>query len=183
MNSAQYANRVFQRLSKGNPQGEVKILRSAIENQLPQALQRLADEVAANSKERVRLQSLFPLTLGGAGTAGEEPLPSTVVTNKSAIEGWYVRMSGVPNELQYLPNRRDLDNPLSALDYYYYTLFNGALVVRDANGNIPAETALSLYANYTPTISQVPAELEDNLINCGVQVALELGPQQVTVPQ
>src|ERR1700754_4834783 len=102
---------IYEGIAKGYPQEAVKLRRSAIYDARNRIYRAFAERVAADPRLLHRLHKSFPLTLGNAGTAGEEPLPATLVTTDKAIQGWRVTLTGVANALKWLPNREDLENP------------------------------------------------------------------------
>ncbi len=118
----------------------------------------------------------YNITLGAGGTAGQDPilgLSPTLLVSKRAKERYRVTLTGERFSLKYLPRVHDLVNPPSTPDYKYYTIFEGAIIVRTSTGAIPTQTALQLIGNYVPSIAQVPDELSDNLVDVLVALALE----------
>lgn len=155
--------KVFQRMGKGLSETELKMYRTSIEACLPEALTNLGEKVAMDPSPNKRslLQTSFSFTLssGSASLAS-----STTLLRKSIPVVGYVTMTSVTNQLQWLPFRRDLDNPPPLPDYYFYTIFNDTIIVRNHLAAVPSETALTLIANFIPTISQVDDELLDDLV-------------------
>jgi len=174
--SAQYVDNVWFRLTKGAPQPAAGIWRVAIQSTLNAALQRLGDRVAADDGIYPTLFHQWSLTLVG----GEVDLVSqspVILLSESARQRWRITMTSVTYSLQFLPNMHDLENPPPTSDFYFYTVFNRKLIVRDSGGAIPSETAVQLYANQSPEITDanltVAGQLYDNLIDIGVAMMLE----------
>lgn len=188
--SAQYIAKVWYEISRGNPERDIKVYRVAIQAHQDRALRILADTIAdAEEPKRALLQSSFSFTLDGTGSSLLSN-NSTVIPEKIPSTG-YVTLSGITNPLLWLPYRLDLDNPPQLPDYQgtkgmFYTIFNNQIVVRDSQGNIPAQTALTVYGSYVPTIAQVPDLLVRDLVNIGVALVMGTGvppaPEQGPAP-
>lgn len=144
---------------------------SIIEGNLLLILSEFSAIVAADARFRGRMQRTFTLTLGNSGTAGQEPMPAALLHTPEAIGNFVVTLDGVTNPLEYLPQRLDLLAPPSSLtDFYYYTIHGDAVVVRDATGAIPGETALTILGSYE---AQTVAEIPDLLVGDFVQAAID----------
>lgn len=173
--TAQYVERVWYDLSKGNPEIQAGVYRSAIESALPQALNDLAELIAkSDPPTRALLQSDFSFTL----SSGEAVLSGnpTLIPRYIAQSG-YVTLSGLTEPLCWVPHRADLTAsrlPSSQTDYNFYTVADGKIIVRTNTGAIPSATALTVMGSYVPTISQVPdGQLVDELVGIGVAIARE----------
>lgn len=188
--SEQYVATVWHRITKGKPQPQAGLWRSSVQSTLNAALQRLGSRTAYD----VGLHSLFTnqwsITLGAAGTAGEDPiynLTPSLLIDERARRWWRLTMTGVRFPLKYRPNPTDLDNPppIPDPDYMYYTIFNRAVRVRDFQGNIPIQTALQFFGNKVPLISDsaIDAELFDDLVDIGVAVIMESESIQEVIRQ
>ena len=172
-----YVEKVFQRIAKGKPSATVGHYRSAVESTVDAALKIMADAVADSPDpvKRALLQKDFSYTLSG-GEAVLSTNPS-LITNTIPSVG-YVTLAGVTQPLQWLPFRLDLDFPPPISEYTYYTIIDNKIVVRSSSGAIPSGTALTVHANYIPTLAEVPDELtDDDLVTIGLQIAMGLDAQ------
>ncbi len=178
---AAYTDTVWYRISKGAPQAPSGLWRSAAQATLPNALQRLADQVAADPFLFPLLQREYAgLTLigGEVSITSINTVGPTLLVSDDARRRWRLTMTNVPFALEYVPNRTDLDNPPPIQDFYYYTVFNDLIVVRDYTGTAPVETDLQIFGNYVPEITNTvfdDGELFDNLIDIGVALTLAAG--------
>lgn len=181
-----FRDTVWYRISKGKPQPEIGLYRVAVESVLSSALQRLGNRVAADPKLCVTFQSEYPLVLA-SGEISLIGLSPTLLLSKEARKQWRVTMTDIRFPLQFLPNRRDVDNPPRTDDYYFYTVHLKKLIVRNSIGEIPAETSVQLFGNYVPLINDaalaVGGELFDDLCDCGTAIMLETGSLEEVVRQ
>ena len=174
--TADYVQAVWYRLSKGKPQPMSGVWRVAIEDTLDAALQRVSDRIAADDGLYPLLVNQYALVLTSGEVAINALVPVLLVSTASR-KRWRVTMvaDGVRFPLKYLPNRSDLDNPPPTQDYYFYTIFNNLLVVRDSTGAVPGEVNVEFFGSYAALISN-PAfdgEVFDNLIDVGVAIIME----------
>jgi len=180
-----YVASVWYRLTKGKPQPESELWRSAVDSTLSTALSRLGDRVAKEPRLYALLQnSSFNVTLGTSGTAGQERidgLTPTLLLSKEATDHWRVTLTidGVPQRfaLKKQKTRHDLNNPPITSDFINYAIADQSIIVRDATGSIPAGAVLvvTVSGNFTPPIgSQVSEEIFDNLVDIGVEILLEI---------
>lgn len=181
-NTAQYVDTVFYRMTKGASQPESKLWRAAIQSTLDNALQRLGDIVAADDGLAPLLFNTFNVTLGAGGSAGQDPINTfspALLLSEAARQRWRVTMTGVRFSLQYRPTFHDLELPsiVPDPDLMRYTVFNKCIVVRDFLGAIPAQTALQIYGNTTPLITDtaIDTQLFDNLVDLGIAILVETG--------
>lgn len=168
--------KVWQAVSKGNPSADAKIYRTSIEAMVGVALQTLADRVMEEGLEkRALLQKSFSFTLSGGATSIISSNSTLLID--SVPQSGYVLLSGITDPLCWLPERADLNHPPALPDFTFYSIFGGQILVRDYTGAVPSATALTVYGNYVPTISEVPdPQLVDDFIAIGVQIASK-GPQ------
>lgn len=186
----QYVATVWQRISQGKPQPQVGVWRSAIQSTINAAMQRTAGRVAGDVGLHPLLMHEWSITLGAAGTAGQDPinnLSPVLLLSEAARRWWRVTMTGIRFPLKYRPNITTIENPppIPDLDYMYYTFFNQNIVVRDFQGNVPTQVDLQLFGNKVPAISD-PAfdgELFDDLIDIGVAIILESNDLREVVRQ
>lgn len=140
------------------------------------SLQRLSDHVAADPVSYDILYRPYPFVLssGEISIAGQTP---TLLLSKDARKHWLITMTSVRFPIKPLPSYTDLLNPPPTPDYYFYATRASVLMIRDSNGDIPAETAVQFYANYTPLITDPVfssnGELSDDLIDIAVAICLE----------
>lgn len=187
----QYIDTVWLRISKGLPQPETKLWRTAIQSTEAAALQRLADRCASDEYLAPLLQHEWDLTLGSAGTAGQVPihnLSPTLLLSERARKRLRVTMTGLRFALKYRPNMHDLTNPppIPDFDYAYYTLFQQNIVVRDFQGSVPALTDIQIIGQKVPIDLTDPVfdgELFDNLCDCGAELILESGSLSEVIRQ
>lgn len=181
-----YIDKVYYAYSHGQPQPNSGVISAAIEADLPRALQRLADTTAADDGVCHLLQKSFTsLTLvGGSSIVGSSvATPSTLLTSEQARARYVLTLPGVTNPLQRLWQVEDLFQPPSMLDYYFYALSSGRIVVVNSSGVAPSETALTLVGNFVPLITEVPDELSDNLIDHGIALIAEVPSLSAQVAQ
>jgi hypothetical protein len=178
MNNLQLVDLIFKRIGRGRPQGDIGIYRSAIQSFVNSCLQRLADRVAANDKLYTILHREYPLTLV-SGEIAISNLSPTLLLSKESRKRWIVTMTGVRFPIKPLRSYIDILNPPPTLDYYFYIVHLGKLLVRDSSGAIPTETAVFLDGSYVPLISDAAfgttGELLDDLLDIGVEMTLEAG--------
>lgn len=173
MTALEYIARVSQRLEQ-EARGRT-FPPSTIMSTLKGALNQLGRRVAQDPDpaKRARLQKSFSLTL----SSGESALDATMVDLALTLADW--RLSGVSRALQLVPTIEDLLTPPPLSDFHFYTLAEGKVKVRTHLGAVPATTAVTVIANYYPTISEVPNDLADkDLIDIGVEICLEGQPKQ-----
>ncbi len=182
--SAEYVDTVWYRITKGKPQPVAGIWRVSIQSTLDGALQRIADRVAADDGLHPLLINEYSLTLAG-GEVAINTLTPTLLLSRKARERWRVTMTDVTYPLKYRPNRVDLDNPPPTQDFYFFTIFNNLLVVRDSAGDIPSETDVQFFGNCVPLIGDVAfdGELFDNLVDIGVAMIMESDSLQEVIRQ
>lgn len=170
--SAQYVDRVFYRVGKGQTEEQAGVTTAAIEAGLNQTLQGLAEMIASHKSaaKRSLLQNSFSFTL----SSGEVSLTAqpTLMRRYIPVTG-YLTLTGVTEPLQWLPHRRDLDHPPPLPDYQFYSLFDDKIRVVDSNGTASTGTALTIIGSYVPLISEVADELVDELVNLGVAQVLQ----------
>lgn len=173
MLTAEFVDKVFYRIGRGNPQAKIGLYRPAIQAIESQALQRLADKVASDPDSYEILQQQYALVLV-AGEISLLGLNPTLLHSTQARKHWRITMTGVTNPLKALPNRCDLDNPPPISSYYYYNVFKGLLTVRKSDKTVPAETGVQLVGNYVPTLTDTSlgatGELSDDLIDIALEI-------------
>ena len=189
-----YVNVVWNRVTKGKPQMQSEVWRSAVESTLSNALQRLAQRVAGDEALYPLLQEVFDFSLTGFGDQTIDVINTvnpghTLLVSHAARRHWrLVSVGGGPRfSLKYLPHRRDLDNPPPTPDYHFYTVHDGRIIVRDSDGNIPTDyTEIQLFGNYVPIISDQVfsnGELFDDLVDIGCAIIQESGNLQEVIRQ
>lgn len=169
MTTEEYVNYVALRVTNGAPAGN---LRPMIESIIPMALQRLADRISDDPNPRIQalLQKTVSLTLSGGEVEPDDDVLAGAIGRAYII----LSGSGAPTEpLQWLPTMHDLVN-FQYPDYAGFTYDEGLIKVRRM-GAIPAATSLSVRTSFIPSLGEVPSELEDNLIDVGVELVLESG--------
>lgn len=185
--TAIYSDSVWYRISKGAPQPEMKLWRAAVQSTRDAALQRLADRVAADPSLYTLLVHEYPLVLV-AGEVSIATLTPVLLVSEGSRKNWRVTMTNVRFPLKYRENRSDLDNLPPTQDFYFYTIYNGKLVVRMPPSDIPNETAV-LFAGSSiplindPTLDPTTGELYDNLIDIGVALVMESASLQEVARQ
>lgn len=143
------------------------------------ALGRLAEKVAAEPDSYTVLQRAYPLVLASGEISLLNQNPSLLFSS-AAKKNWHVTMADVRFPIVHIPNRRDFLNLPPTPDYYFYNLLNGVLAVRNYANEIPAETALILYGNYVPLITDnvfsTTGELREPLIDEAVSILMPPKP-------
>ncbi len=174
---AEAVERTFYRMSPGVSESEGKVYRFQIESWIPDALRRLGDSIADDymNADRSLLTKTFPVTI----TSGVGPLDPAV--NVRTIPRWGVitvatGTTDTTFPLQYLPHLQDLDLPRS-LEFEYYTIHGGtalaSIFIRKGDGTATSIATVSLRCGYYPTITQVPDQLTDNLVDLLVEIGRE----------
>lgn len=140
------------------------------------ALHRLAGRVSRDAGLYTLLQTQYDLTLnlGEASLLGLQP---TLLLSKETRKFWLITMTGVDHSIKLLNSITDLNNPPPVSSFYYATVFQWKLLVRDSAKAIPEETALQLFGNGVPLLTdpvfEEDGELRDDLIDVAVELLLE----------
>jgi hypothetical protein len=175
MTETEYIQKVFMRISRGNPQAIAGVYRPAIQISKDDAIQRLANSVARDKAAFQSLQRDFALVLVG-GEVSLSGLTPELITAEYARKNWYIRITGADYPVEILKNRASLDNPPPTEGRLFAAYHSDKLIVVNHEGVATDLTAVTLSGNYIPSDVTDTAfndtKLADELINFGVQVTL-----------
>lgn len=135
----------------------------AIEALIDRSLKRLAVETYSTG-EMPRLTKTFTIPLV-AGVADLSTINDLLVPS---IPDAYITHPASDWALQWAAHRKALDLPPSK-EFVYFTLFNNSIIVKhgDPDANI-SDDNLSVTASRIPLMSDVPKDLEPELVKIGV---------------
>lgn len=180
----QYAKRRLAALpeSSGWPLQEI-----AIASCIPAAIHEFANRVMHDDAQRGLLQQIYTVVLDGAGEGNLLTPPGSVTGLAGEIlqEGVYlgVVLDGDNNILAPLRHYLDFLRPQPVV-YGYYNLSDKIIRTRAINlqVNVPldivsATSPLTITASYAPAnVTDIPVELQDDLVGYLVEVVLRKGP-------
>jgi len=162
--------RTFHEIAGFTTQERAGIYFYQIEAFLPEALRELQRQALAGAtlarqyltKEYVLTASGGKYPLSGADDLLVESLPYATVTNTTES----------PFPFEWVPNPIDLHYPQPGVDFFYYTVENGVIRVRDLTGTLDTMTANLTIRNGVfrpvldtdPNVTTVPEQLEDVLV-------------------
>jgi hypothetical protein len=182
---AQYVEEVLFRITKGAPQANAGVWRPAIESTLNTALQRLAEQVAADEGRFPLLMYHYSLHLSVQGEISfAEIFASPTLSNhipllsEPAQRRWRLQLGASgdrPNveQLERVRYRFDLDNPPPCSDFWYYTVGAGneidnGIIVRTSDGEIPdGLIVVDWWANGVPLITDPVFDKFQSLTDTG----------------
>lgn len=178
MDSTVHVQSVFQVLSGGKPNDQSPVLRSAIERDQGNSLQELASLVYADPVRRNRLNKLYSSTTNyssGAILLSLSEFSDLLINSLETADVYYPNSEGLVTigastytKCEYYRNASDLDLPHPA-GVYYYGVRGNSILIRDENGVILSNGTVLIYANYIPTIGNIPFDLENDLVDVSIQ--------------
>jgi hypothetical protein len=144
---------------------EGKIAGPEIEQVLPTALSLLANKVAKSNEPSYSqlLKKDFTVTVtSGTGSLTTPLTASEPILVEYLPQAIAVTANGV--KLHYLPDRTQLELERPRL-LMWYTVDNSTLRTKNTDGSLLSlSTTVTITANYTPTIANVPDLLSDDLV-------------------
>lgn len=145
---------------------------ATIERDLDTVLKDLADLVSSASYPQKGLlrKAFTTITV----TAGEATIPATM-HERAAISAEITPDTswGVTEKCQFLPDPRDLANPPDLADFVFFSVEGGKLKFVNSSGTAVSGTIPRIVANYHAAITEVPDDLEPELIRRGIAFARE----------
>jgi hypothetical protein len=177
MNVGEYVQRVFQVISGGKPDAESPVLRSAIERDLANTLQELADEIYKDPARRRHLQKHYSAAYA-SGIIDLSASPFTDLLFDSILgdpkrqlpsaDVYYPNGDGTSTKVEMYQQPSDVDLPKPAGLYQGSVRANG-LIIRDENGAALANATVDVYANRIPQdLTEVPSDLDNDAVNTGI---------------
>jgi hypothetical protein len=154
-------NRAIERLGEG----ERPVIDPADAQALiPDALKRFAEIVAQNSELAPLLRTDFSVTVSsGTGSLTTALTASEPLLAKFLPMAYVVTSTGV--QLHYLPDRTQLGLSRSNI-LPYYCNDKGTIRTRNTDGSLTSlSTTLTITGQYSPTISNVPTQIEELFID------------------
>lgn len=166
--TALYVERVFQRVSSGNPQAEVKVYRWAIQATVEDALQELARSVCRTGKHHL-LENVYSLTISGSSadfSASTDLLPESIklcndIQHASVAQAFEIKDS--VGDLNF-------ENAISDSILGYAAVGDTKVYFKHPPGALTG--SLLVRAVKIPTLANIPEPLEGELINIGAQLAI-----------
>lgn len=154
-------NRAIERLGEGN----TPVIEPADAQALiPDALKRLAGLVGQNAELAPLLRKDFSVTVtSGTGSLTTALTAAEPLLAKFLPMAYVVTSTGV--QLHYLPDRTQLGlgRPMMIP---YYTNDEGTIRTRNTDGSLTSlSTTLTITAQYSPTIGDVPTQIEEMFID------------------
>jgi hypothetical protein len=172
----------YSRIAKDAPERLSGLSLKVLEDNISAALQRLADKIAQSGKLSTTLRLNYAVTLA----SGEKTLTgndnnsvsmnSLLIETVGGVPEQYVTIStGTSYPLEYLPYRQDLDNPPNMLDFRFFAISSARVlrVVDNTGTAVTGTPVVTFSGNYIPTLANLPTQLEDNLLDCLIEVTLE----------
>lgn len=141
----------------------------AIESFIESALARLADRVRESEDRNLLVKSFtVPVSAGRASLAN---FPSILV---AGLPRAYVKSSLSSYPYEYQANREDLDFPPYS-EFYYFTVQDNSIIVRDGAGLVPTDAGLTVECSYVPAITDIENTLWPTLVDITVELITEVG--------
>lgn len=155
MNAAEYALRVYQAISGGKAEADSPALRSAIELGLPDTLNEVAERVY-NSPRRAILEKTYTGSLvSGAIDLSVGAFADLWYTSiKTAYSTYPVSNGVIP--IEFYENPRDIDLP-GVAGLYRASLRGNSYIVKDENGQVPADATVTFIASRIPAVGDLAA--------------------------
>lgn len=159
-------NRAIERLGENSPPGAQTPLIDSADAQalIPDALKRFAEIVAQNSELAPLLRKDFSVAVSsGTGSLTAALTDTEPLLAKYLPMAYVVTSSGV--QLHYLPDRTQLGLTRSNI-LPYFTNDEGTIRTRNTDGSLTSlSTTLTVTGQYSPTIGDVPTQIEEMFID------------------
>lgn len=139
-----------------------------LQAQLPDVLSELARRVYL-SDSRARLEKVYTATLtNGATNLGASPFLDLWFTSMRTARVMYPVDASFNAKAEFYENPSDLDLP-NVPASYRFSLIGDTLILRDSDGNAPADTAaLLVTASKIPVLTELGAlNLDGDLLDVG----------------
>lgn len=180
MNLTQYQARVIDTAKAGQSpdvQAVLSTMDAEVESMSGEALHQLATMVARDSRRRHILSKVFSLTIDTELGVGQYAAVDAAMLSEFLDYG-SVRVSdnanaGLGTAYERILHYADFIGPQPTA-FGYYCLHRDRLYLRAPNSGSFADspTPLQVDCSYVPTIAQVPAEAEDDLVRIGADLLL-----------
>lgn len=190
MTNQELARRAIILLAAGDPQSVWLNMEAEAGLAIGYAFQRLAEVVAEDREKAGLLMQNYSVNLSsGVGTplsvAGSITLTSGDILYGYIPKGLVKDADG--NLLVYVPNYYDFQGYLVS-GFKYYTLTNQRIYCRSAiTGDYASDIGdvtgpVTITSNFIPTVSSLPNELDNEIVETLAQVLIEKYPRSSVVP-
>lgn len=164
---------------------EDQLSKPRITSFIPSIMQTLADKVASHTIDRPSIRELlrkdFSVSVVSGTVSLSTPLTATEPLLEEFARGWLVSSVGDltlgrPMAYSYCADKSSLqqDKPLGL---GYFCVDGSALDVVTSMGNRTATATYVIHGNYVPVITSLPVSLNDDALNCGVELLRAGAPQ------
>ena len=177
MTNLELTRRAIALLAAGTPSSPWWEMEAEVSSCIPYAMQELANAVAADHERYGLLMQDYSVTLtNGAGNL----LTVTGAVTSAADILWRSVAKGIVKDaygerLHYVPDAFTFEGAQLA-GYNLFTLVNPNILVRTPTGPFTLGNVadpLSIKANFIPTVTTVPEELEDDAVRLLAKIAAQ----------